>query len=113
MKPRIFEKNGLPSSLGMLMIVLIIGLVCLVQCILTQPVHAQNKPQVEYVQVEPEPEIQLEEWMLNPGYWNNDRVTGYLNEEPDPGITIEPWMTDFSIPSLVTGQKVKIPFQGG
>ena len=53
MKAHIFEKNGLPNPLGMIMIILIIGLVCLVQCILTQPAHAQKKPDTEYIRTEP------------------------------------------------------------
>ncbi len=104
MKTRIFEKNGLPNSLGMIMIVLIIGLVCLVQCIFTQPVHAQKKPDLEYIQNEPEPIIQIEEWMVDPEYWNNGTLAGYLVDEPDPEISIERWMTDFSIPALASGR---------
>ena len=104
MKARIFEKNGLPNPLGMIMIVLIIALVCLVQCIFTQPAHAQKKPDVDYIQVEKEPDIQIEEWMIDPGYWNNGVLAAYLIEEPDPEITIEHWMTDFSIPALASDQ---------
>ncbi len=102
MKPRIFEKSGLPNSLGMIMIVMIIGLMCLVQCIFIQPVHAQKKPDLEYILVEPEPEIQIEAWMFDPNSWNNGTLAGYPVKEPDPEITIESWMTDFSIPALAS-----------
>jgi len=102
MKARVFEKNGLPNPLGMTMIILIIGLVCLVQCILTQPAHAQKKPDVNYLQVKKGPDIQIEEWMVDPGYWNNGALAADLVEEPDPEITIEDWMTDFPMPALAS-----------
>jgi hypothetical protein len=54
-----------------------IGLVCLIQCILTQPAHAQT---------------------------TTDNFNYFQVEEPDPEIAIECWMTDFSIPALTSAQ---------
>ncbi len=104
MKARVFEKTGLPNPLGMIMIILIIGLVCLAQYILTQPATAQKKPDVNYIQVEKGPDIQIEEWMVDPGYWNNGALAAEPVEEPDPEITIERWMTNFSIPVLASNR---------
>jgi len=105
MKARIFEKNGLPNPLGMIMIILVIGLVCLIQCVLIQPVHAQKMADdVNYIGIETEPEIRIEEWMVNRNLWNTGETTTYLAEESDPEVTIEYWMTDFPIPASTYAQ---------
>ena len=100
MKTQILEKNGLPKPLGMLMIVLIIGLACFIQLLFTQPVHAQKRPDFEQVMAEKEPEVQIEAWMTDPGYWNNGDIAAFLSQDPEPEITIEGWMTDFSTPAV-------------
>lgn len=77
MKARIFEKNGLPNPLGMIMIILVIGLVCLIQCVLIQPVHAQKMADdINY--------IGIETWMFDEASWVNSESSNYaVSEEQD------------------------------
>lgn len=110
MKTMIFEKNGLPNSLGMIMIILIIGLACFIQLLFTQPVHAQKKPDFEYTQTGKEPDIRIEAWMTDPGYWNKGEIAVLQVQEPEPENTIEDWMTDFSI-RAVSGTPEEIPYE--
>lgn len=86
------------------MIVLIIGLVCFIQLVFSQPVHAQTEPDLDYLQTGKESGIQIESWMTDPGYWNNGEIAACLIQETDPEVTIEDWMTNFSIPVTASAQ---------
>ena len=97
MKAQIIEKNGFPKPLGIVLIIVAISLICLAQCLFTQVADAQTTGEkFDFLRIEEEPEIQIEEWMIDNSYWNKRYTFNFLIEETEPEIAIKKWMVDFS-----------------
>ena len=104
MKAQVIEKNGFPKPLGLVLILVTISLICLVQCLFSQAADAQTTGvKFDFLSVEEEPEIQIEEWMIDERYWNKRYTFNFLIEETEPEIEIEKWMVDFS-----TGENILV-----
>ena len=87
MKAQVVEKNGFPKPLGIILIIVAISLICLAQCLFTQVADAQTTGvKFNFLSVEEEPEIQIEEWMID--FSTNENIL----VEKEPEIKVEPWM---------------------
>jgi len=97
MKSRSFEKNGFPKPLGIILIIVAISLICFAQCLFAQAVDAQTTGvKFDFLSVDEEPEVPVENWMINNSYWNKGNTSYFLVDEAELEIAIEYWMTDFS-----------------
>ncbi|MBE9510420.1 MAG: hypothetical protein IMY71_06035 [Bacteroidetes bacterium] len=96
MKAQMIEKSGFPKPLGLLLIFIIMGLLCLVQGVFSQPLNTNvtvNK--IYFPVVEEETEIQVEAWMIDESYWLKNYKSRFKAEESESEICIEPWMLNF------------------
>ncbi len=96
MKAQMIEKSGFPKPLGLLLILIIMGLLCLVQCVFSQPLDTTSTDnRLYYARVEEETEIQIEAGMIEKSYLLKDYKFRLEAEESEPEISIEPWMLNF------------------
>jgi len=96
MKVQIIEKSGFPKPLGLFFILIIMSLLCLVQCAFSQPLNTNfTDNRIYYLKVDEETEIQVEAWMIDDSYWLQNYKSGFIAEEFEPEISIEPWMLNF------------------
>ena len=97
MKAQVIEKNGFPKPLGIILIIIAISLICFAQCLFAQAADAQTTGvKFDFLSVDEEPEIPVEDWMIDNSYWNKGNTSYFLVDESEPEIAIEYWMTDFS-----------------
>lgn len=96
MKAQMIEKSGFPKPLGLLLILIIMSLLCLVQCVFSQPLTANITDNKIYCPVvEEEAGIQVEAWMIDDTCWIQNHKSGFKAEEFESEISIEPWMLNF------------------
>ncbi len=96
MKAQMIEKSGFPKPLGLLFIFIIMSLLCLVQCIFSQPLTTNIMVNnIYFPVVEEETEIQVEAWMIDDSYWLQNYKSTFIVEEFEPEINIVPWMLNF------------------
>ena len=96
MKVQMIEKSGFPKPLGLLLILIIMGLLCLVQCVFSQPLNTNiSDDRLYYPGVEEETEPQIEAWMIDDSFWLQNDNSRFIPEEFEPEISIEPWMLNF------------------
>lgn len=96
MKAQMIEKNGFPKPLGLLFILIIMGLLCLVQCAFSQPLTTNiTDNKIYFPVVEEETEIQVEAWMIDESCWLKNYKSRFIAEESEQEICIEPWMLNF------------------
>jgi hypothetical protein len=97
MKAQSFNKNGFPKPLGIILIIITISLICFAQCLFAQAADAQTTGvKFDFLGVDEEPEVRVEDWMIDNSYWNKGNTSYFLVDESEPEIAIEYWMTDFS-----------------
>jgi hypothetical protein len=98
MKAQVIEKYNFTKPLGMVLILITISLICLAQCLPGQNANVESTGEkFDFLRIEEESEIQIEEWMIDESYWNKRNTFDFLIEETEPEIQIEKWMVDFSI----------------
>lgn len=91
MKAQMIEKSGFPKPLGLLLIFIIMSLLCLVQCVFSQPLTANiTDNKIYFPVVEEETEIQIEAWMIDDTCWLQNYRSGFIAEEFEPEISILP-----------------------
>ena len=96
MKAQMIEKSGFPKPLGLLFIFIIMSLLCLVQCIFSQPLTTNIMVNnIYFPVVEEETEIQVEAWMIDDTCWLQNYKSTFIAEEFEPEINIVPWMLNF------------------
>ena len=91
MKAQMIEKSGFPKPLGLLLILIIMSLLCLVQCVFSQPLTVNIMDNTIYLPVvEEETGIQVEAWMIDDSCWLQEYKSGFIVEESEPEISILP-----------------------
>ncbi len=98
MKVEMIEKSGFPKPQGLLLILLIIGLLCFVQCAFSQPLNTNiSDDKVYYPGVKEETQPQIEACILKDTSLLQNYNSGFIPEEFEPEISIEPWMLNFEV----------------
>ena len=85
MKALVIEKNGFPKPLGIILIIVLISLICFAQCLFAQAADAQTTGvKFNFLSVDEEPEVPVEDWMIDNSYWNERNTSYFLVDESEP-----------------------------
>jgi len=89
MKAQMIEKSGFPKPLGLFLILIIMSLLCLVQCAFSQPLSTNITDNIIYYpKVDEETEINVEAWMIDDTCWLQNYKYSFMAEEFEPEINI-------------------------
>ena len=107
MKAQMIEENGFPKPQGLLIMLLVIGLLCFLQCVFSQAydntILADNSnfpinegetnsgliADIEQNTADIDPEPEIEEWMIDESYWLKNYRSGLEAEESKPEVSIK------------------------
>ncbi len=54
----------------------------------------ETRANVSSLENEKEPQLQVEDWMINANYWNESETAFYAEQVAEGSLELESWMTD-------------------